>query len=194
MGYAGVGNAGSSVIAYNYLVAQVAGTTLNPVYEMGGQTLTLDFQGNSDALFVFQVGSTLISGPKSKIVAINTGAGTSIGSNVYWAVGSSATIYGSEFLGSVIAFTAITMTSAGNAPPVTNVVGRMFALGASVTMVDSNIFVNVDGTVPPPPDEDECEDFVPGGIRDGEFWGQLSFVDPAPSYWGIKRGNTLTAL
>src|SRR5450759_3427617 len=70
-----------AIIAYNYLMAQVpttqysdivnelGGLTLKPgIYNYpssaelsAGQTLTLDFQGNSDALFIFQTVSKLVT-------------------------------------------------------------------------------------------------------------------------------------
>ncbi|WP_424031044.1 ice-binding family protein, partial [Methanoregula sp.] len=100
---------------YSDTVIQLDGLTLTPgVYnfpsaanlQVGG-TLTLDFQGNPNAVFIFQTGSTLVTMANSKVVAINTGTGSpSCGSNVYWAVGSSATIDGSQFLGTVIATTS----------------------------------------------------------------------------------------
>src|SRR5450759_2031386 len=123
-----------ATIAYQYLMAQVPttqysdivnqldGLTLTPgVYnfpssanlQVGG-TLTLDFQGNSDALFIFQLGSTLVTMANSNIIAINTGNSTCLGSNVFWAVGSSATIDGASFIGTVIAYKTITMTPADN--------------------------------------------------------------------------------
>ncbi len=74
--------------------------------------LTLDGQGDSSARFVFQVPSTLttaagaIGAPGSQIVLIN-GAKAS---NVWWQVGSSATIgtY-AEFNGNILADTSITL-------------------------------------------------------------------------------------
>jgi hypothetical protein len=174
-------------------------------------TLYLNFQGNSNALFIFQTGTTLEMMANSKVIAQNTGQ-TCLGSNVYWAVGSSATIDGAEFVGTVIANTAITMTSAGNLSGVTDVSGRMFALGASVTMVNSMISVcgGSGGVIPPPKPPKPCRDFVTGGgwikgnsdakghkndkatfgvsggIKNGKYWGQLSFND----HNGVKVKST----
>jgi len=212
-----------AVIAYNYLIEQVPNTIYGDVYQLDGDTITpgvynfpssanlqvggtlyLDFQGNNDALFIFQLGSTLVTMADSRVVALNNDNTTCSGSNVYWAVGSSATIDGAEFLGTVIAYTAITMTSAGNLSGVTEVSGRMFALGASVTMVNSQISVcgSSGGTIPPAPRP--CRDFVTGGgklgnkatfgvsggIKNGKFWGQLSFND----HNGVKvKSSEVTA-
>ncbi len=93
-------------------------------------TLTLDGQGNSNSLFVFQIGSTLITATAA-LVKLTNGAQAS---NVFWQVGSSATFgTGTTFSGIVLAYTSITMNSnvAAN--------GGMFALGAAVTMIDDTV-------------------------------------------------------
>ena len=205
-------------IAYAYLMAQAPttffpaivyqldGRTLTPgVYNfpisadlLAGGTLTLDFGGDPNALFIFQIVSTLVTNSNSKVIAINNGGATTcLGSNVFWAVGSSATINGDQFIGTVIAYTTITMTNDGNTSGATNVAGRMLALGGEVTMVNSIISTcgtSVGSTKPPKP----CKDFVTGGgwiegnsgghhkndkatfgvsggIKNGKYWGQLSF-------------------
>lgn len=207
-----------AVKAYNYLLSldittqmpaivnELGGLTLTPgVYNFPisanlalGETLTLDFQGNNDALFVFQITSTLVTFLDSKIVAIGNDDQTCLGSNVYWVVGSSATINGAEFIGTVLANTTITMTTAANVAPLDdpadtiNVYGRMLALGGAVTMVNENIVTcgsSDGGTIPPLPKP--CRDFVTGGgwidgkatfgvsggIKNDRFWGQLSYND-----------------
>lgn len=207
-----------AVLAYNYLVAQVPdvpysgvtqldGMTFTPgVYSFDpsanlqvGGTLTLDFQGNSDALFIFQMGSTLVTMSNSNVIALNPGTTDCLGSNVYWAVGSSATIDGDSFIGTVIAYTTITMTNTDNDSGATNVSGRMLALGGEVTMVNSMISTcgtSGGGTNPPV----ICRDFVTGGgwiddkatfgvsggIKNDKFWGQLSFND----HNGVKVKST----
>ena len=93
-------------------------------------TLTLDGQGNSNSLFVFQIGSTLITATSAVVNLIN-GAQAS---NVFWQVGSSATFGTSTTIcGTVIAYTSITLNSnvAAN--------GGMFALGAAVTMIEDSV-------------------------------------------------------
>jgi hypothetical protein len=210
--------------AYNYLVLQAPDTTYPGVTQLDGRTFTpgvyrfapeadlgvnatvyLDFQGNSDALFIFQMGSTLKTLAGSRVIALNNNNSTCSGSNVYWAVGSSATINGAQFLGTVIATTAITMTSGAN------VSGRMLALGASVSMITDTISVcaGSGGTIPPPK---PCRDFVTGGgwingtsnanghkndkatfgvsggIKNGKYWGQLSFNDHGKN--GVKVKST----
>ena len=92
----------------------LAGRTLTPgVYTsasslgLSGQ-LTLNAQGNPAAVFVFQAGSSLIVGSGSQINLI----GGAQACNVYWQVGSSATIgTSSSFVGNILALTSITMTT-----------------------------------------------------------------------------------
>jgi hypothetical protein len=69
-------------------------------------TLTLDGQGNANAQWVFQIGSTLTTATNSSVVLIN-GA---VNCNVFWQVGSSATIQtGNTFVGNILALTSITL-------------------------------------------------------------------------------------
>ena len=51
-------------------------------------TLTLDAQGNPDAVFIFQAASTLITAAASNVDLINDAQAA----NVFWVVGSSATL------------------------------------------------------------------------------------------------------
>jgi hypothetical protein len=197
-----------AVVTYNYLVAQVADTTYAGVTQLNGMTFTpgvykfapsanlqvngtvyLDFQGNNDALFIFQLGTTLVTMTGSNVIALNNNNQTCSGSNVFWAVGSSATIDGALFIGSVIANTTITMTSGSS------VEGRIWALNGAVTMIENTISAcgsSTGGTVPPPSicgsfvtgggwinvsSHDKATFAVSGGIKDNKFWGNLSYND-----------------
>ena len=90
---------------------ELSGLTLGPgVYCSGGAmtlsagTLTLDARGDSTAEWIFQMTSTLITSPYTSFILLN-GAQAK---NVYWKVGSSATIgYSSSFIGNVIAYASI---------------------------------------------------------------------------------------
>jgi len=94
-------------------------------------TLTLDMQGDPNAQFVFQIGSTLTTASASSVVTINNG-GANCPANLYWQVGSSATLgSGSSFAGNILALTSITLTTAAS----TN--GRLLARNGAVTL-DSN--------------------------------------------------------
>lgn len=91
-------------------------------------TLTLDAQGNPNARFVFQIGSTLTTASDSDVSLIN---GAQV-CNVFWAVGSSATIGTStNFVGNILAVTSITVTTGA----VSN--GGLYALNGAVTLDDN---------------------------------------------------------
>jgi Ice-binding-like len=96
-------------------------------------TLTLDGQGNANALWVFQVGSSLSTESGSAVNVINTGAGA----GVYWVLPStsgSATLGpNSTFAGNILAQIAI--------GPITNVTdscGRLLTQTASVTLAGTD--------------------------------------------------------
>jgi len=68
-------------------------------------TLTLDGQGNADSVFIFKMDSTLVTGSSSKVVLINGAQAC----NVYWQVGSAATLGTStNLVGNILASSAIT--------------------------------------------------------------------------------------
>ncbi|WP_375478853.1 ice-binding family protein [uncultured Jatrophihabitans sp.] len=97
--------------------------------DMSG-TVTLDGQGDPDSVFVFQVGSGFTSASNSHIVL--TGAAQAC--NVFWQVGSSATLgTNSSFVGTIMALDSITVTTG------TTVEGRALARNAAVTL-DNNVF------------------------------------------------------
>ena len=91
-------------------------------------TLTLDGGGDPNATFVFQAGTSLITA--GNIVLIN-GAQAK---NVYWQVGSSATLgTASQWKGNILALTSITLVD--NA----NLIGRALARNGSVTLGTNNV-------------------------------------------------------
>ena len=107
--------------------------------------LTLDGHGDQDAVWVFQSPSTLISAPGSSVVVVDGNP-----CNVYWQVGSSATLDSSTtFVGTVMAQTSITTNTS------TTVNGRLLARTGAVTLDDTRITKPVctsttgGGTVPP---------------------------------------------
>jgi hypothetical protein len=70
--------------------------------------LTLDGQGDSTAVWIFKLGSTLITDPYTSIVCING----CHAENVFWQVGSSATLgVGSIFYGTIMSDAAITINT-----------------------------------------------------------------------------------
>jgi len=93
-------------------------------------TLVLDGQGSANAVFVFQIPTTLITATNSSVQLIN-GASAK---NVFWQVGSSATLgTNTAFQGTIIANTSVTLNTGAKI-----VKGRAMALLASVTL-DTNV-------------------------------------------------------
>ncbi len=121
--------------------------TFAPVWDLVGQTftagvyndpssfglsgtVTLDGGGNPDSVFVFQAGSTLITSASS-IVALTNGAQAC---NVFWAVGSSATLGAtSVFNGTILASVSATIGDG------TQIQGRVLAGSGAVTLSDDVI-------------------------------------------------------
>jgi|ERR1039458_3218149 hypothetical protein len=101
-------------------------------------TLYLNDGGNADAVFIFQIGSTLTTASDSKVVTINSGApeGSTPGVSVFWQVGSSATLgTGTDFEGNILAYASI--SDAGGS----TVDGRLLAETGAVTLNDTTINV-----------------------------------------------------
>ncbi len=95
-------------------------------------TLTLDAQGDPNAVFIFQTASTLITAPSSSISMINGAQAC----NVFWQVGSSATLdTGSAFVGHLFALTSITANTGAT------IRGQLLARNGAVTL-DSNTITN----------------------------------------------------
>ncbi|MEU8635407.1 ice-binding family protein [Amycolatopsis sp. NPDC048633] len=142
------------VVAYNDAAgraptANVAGdlvgrTLVGGVYKSSGPlalggTLTLDGQGTSGTVWIFQVASTLITASASNVNLINGAQAC----NVFWQVGSSATLgTNSNFVGTIMALTSITVTTG------TVVTGRALARNGQVSL-DDNTFTTP-GCTPPP--------------------------------------------
>jgi hypothetical protein len=109
-----------------------------------GGDLTLDALGDANAIFVFQIGSTLlVGGPGATAPQNIILAGGAQAKNVFWQVGTAATINaagGGTMVGTIISQTGIVFSTAANTTLVT-LNGRALSLVASVTMVDTVINV-----------------------------------------------------
>jgi hypothetical protein len=131
-------------VAYNAAASQTGGTLL--AGNLGGQTLTpglytstsslevssgdltLDAQGDVNAVFLFQMASTFVMTSGRQIIL----SGGAQAANVFWQVGSSATLgTGSVFKGTILALASITVTTGAS------VEGRLLARTAAVTL-DTN--------------------------------------------------------
>ena len=131
---------------------ELGGLTLAPgIYKSNSGTfnisngnLTLDAQGDPNAVWIFQTAAGLtvgIAGPTgAKSVVLINGA---LPKNVFWYVGSTATINGAgggTMVGTIIANSGVTFSTAGNAVQ-TVLNGRALSLVSSVTMVNTTINV-----------------------------------------------------
>ena len=128
----------------------LGGRTLAPgVYKAAGGTfdlinsdLILDGQGDANAVFVFQMASSLTVGapgfPRNVLLINNAQA-----KNVFWQVGSAATINmggGGAMVGTIIAQTGVVISTVGS-NLLTTLAGRALSLVASVTMNNTVITV-----------------------------------------------------
>jgi uncharacterized repeat protein (TIGR01451 family) len=161
--------------AYLNLASQTATQDLTGK-DLGGQTLTkgvysfstsaqltgaltLDGGGNTAAIWVFKIGTALTTASGSSVVLIN-GANPC---NVFWQVGSSATLgTTTNFVGNIFALASITLNT--NAI----VAGRVLAQTAAVTMDTNQVSITACGgtmgtSIPPT----LSESFSPATINAG---------------------------
>jgi type VI secretion system secreted protein VgrG len=97
--------------------------------------LTLNFQGNPAAVFLFQIGSTLTTASTSSVVLTNIGS-TTCPTNLFWQIGDSATFgTGTSFVGNVLALNSITLTTSA----LLN--GRALARNGAVTLDTNNVSI-----------------------------------------------------
>ncbi len=140
--------------AYNDAAGRQADVTFPLIHDVGGLSLfsgvynapsslsingvlTLDGGGDSNAVWIFQMGSTLITGTDSRVNLIN-GAQAS---NVFWQVGSSATLgVVSQFAGSILAQESITLNTGAD------LVGQALARVGEVTLDNNNITIPETGS------------------------------------------------
>ncbi len=144
--------------AYGALAGEACNTTYGVPTDLGGLTLvpgvycfassagltgtlTLNAGGNANAVWVFKVSSTLITASDAAVDLIN-GAQQC---NVFWQVGSSATLgTGTQFVGNVLALASITLNTDATLS------GRALAQVGAVTM-DSNTVSTTACSVPVTP-------------------------------------------
>ena len=148
------------VTAYNDAAGRLPVTTI--ATELGGQTLihgnydsqngtfgitgtlTLDGQNVPNPVWIFKTGSTLITASNSNVNLINGASAC----NIFWQVGSSATLGTSSTLrGTVMALASITLNT--NA----TLVGRALARNASVTLDSNTVDASPCLTAPPSPSD-----------------------------------------
>jgi hypothetical protein len=166
-----------ALAAYDDLAALAATTSLTGE-DLGGLTLTpgvyafataaqltgdltLDLTGDPSGVFVFQIGTTLISAADA-VVTVNGGGPDS---RIYWDVGTSATLAtGTMFAGNIIASQSITLATG------TALCGRAIALNATVSLADNSI-------------TDSCS--ASSGLRDFGSDGFSGASAPEPTTWTL---------
>ena len=140
--------AGQPVSPANDLTGTNLGNrTLNPgAYrysssaQLTGQ-LTLDAQGDPNAQFVFEIGSSLTTASASSVVLVN-GASPC---NVYWQVGSSATLgTTTAFQGNLMALSSISLNNGAT------VIGRLLARNGQVSLINNVLDASRCGAVTSP--------------------------------------------
>ncbi|MEP6715313.1 MAG: ice-binding family protein [Terriglobia bacterium] len=129
-------------------------------------TLTLDAQGDPNAVFIFQIGSTLTTASASSVLFTNGGEGDS----VFWQVGSSATLgTTTAFQGNILALASITLNTGA-----TIGCGRALARNGAVTLDTNNVSSDTEGCettvgVGAVPEPGSAFLFASGGLLFGLF-------------------------
>jgi Ice-binding-like len=119
------GSAGTDLAGQTFL----PGTrTASESLLLSSGTVTLDAQGDPNAVFIFQIGSTLTTEANTTVLLVNGAQAC----NVFWQVGSSATLgTGTHFVGTIMASASISATTGAT------IHGRLLAQTGAVTM-DTN--------------------------------------------------------
>jgi len=156
---------GSLTVAYNTAAGEAATTTFPPAQDLSqavvpghpmgtlppgvyaspssmsilAGNLTLDGGGNPQSVFIFQAGSTLTTMSNGSASGNVLLIGSASPCNVYWQVGSSATLGGTMFDGNVLAAASITLGSA------TQFTGRALARAGAVTISTGSLITNPGG-------------------------------------------------
>ncbi len=172
--------------AYNNAAGQAANTVLTG-QDLGGLTLTpgvysfassaqltgtliLDAIGNPNAVFIFQIGSTLTTASNSVVQFINGGQGA----DLFWQVGSSETLgTGTLFAGTTLALASITMNTGASIN-----CGRAIALNGAVTLDSNAIGTGCGGST--------------GGVPEPATWAMLTMGFGALG--AVLRNNRRSAL
>ncbi len=173
------------------LPADVGGRTLAPgVYKSGAAlavtgAVTLDAQGDPNAVFIFQVGSTLTTSVASSVNLI----GGAQPCNVSWQIGSSATLgTSSVFAGNILALTSISMNDG------VTVNGRALARNGAVTLINDTITAAhcAPGTIGGPtiPGGTTGGPTIPGGTTGGDTRAPEAPVLLSPrAHERVRAGN-----
>jgi hypothetical protein len=121
------GSAGEDLAGHAFLPGvYTASTSLL----LSSGSVTLNAQGDPNAVFIFQIGSTLTTSSNTSVSLINGAQAC----NVFWEVGSSATLgTGTHFVGTIMAADSITANTGAT------IHGRLLAQTAAVTLENNVI-------------------------------------------------------
>ena len=132
-------NTAAGLLSPAVLPGDMSGITFSPgLYNTGSAvtlnsgSVTLDAQGDPNAVFVFQIGTTLTAASGTQVILVN-GAQSA---NVFWQVGSSATINSAAaWVGNIIAYTTVTFGTDASLH------GRAMASNGAVTLLSNKITI-----------------------------------------------------
>ncbi len=185
-----LGAQSDTAAAFLELAGRACDTTYAQVTELGGQTLgpgvycfsssaqltgtlTLDGAGNPDAVWVFKTASTLVTASNANVLLI----GGAQSCNVFWQVGSSATLgTGTSFAGNILALASITLAT--NA----NLSGRALARHGAVTLDSNTVSLATCGMHPGSVVRPTlAETFFPGSVATGTVSAMtITLSNPGP--------------
>jgi hypothetical protein len=171
----------------NMVATELGGSTLTPgVYEAASGTfgitgtLTLNAQGNPDAVFIFDAATTLTTATASRVSMINGAQAC----NVFWKVGSSATLgTDSAFAGNILALQSISLNDG------VTVQGRLLARNGAVTLINDTVTRAGCAAGPGDGDGDGPGDGDGDGNGDGDGPGDGGGDGPGDGPGGNGNGN-----
>ncbi|WP_420365864.1 ice-binding family protein [Curtobacterium sp. L3-7] len=175
-------------------ITELDGLSLSPGVYSGGalqlaDTGALTLAGSANSVWVFQAASTLTIGSGSRIT-ITGGANAC---NVFWQVGSSATLgSGAQFQGTVLAQQSVTATTGAT------VVGRLLARTGAVTLDTNTITASSGCPTPGTPSETTAPVISSGAPTPATAGTPYSYTvtatgTPTPTYTaaGLPAGLTI---
>lgn len=136
--------AASSPCNFNKTGQNLGGQTLIPgtYCQTTAPTLTGTLTLSGNGVYIFQIGSTLVTAPGASVVL----TGGAQACNVFWQVGSSATLdTTTTFVGTIMALASISLNNGAT------IAGRALAQTAAVTLISNQITVPTACTAVPGP-------------------------------------------
>jgi len=177
------------------IATELGGKTMMPgVYNSASGTfgitgiLTLDAQGDSNGVFIFQMATTIITASISQVVLVRGAQAC----NVFWQVGSSATLGAhSAFIGNILAYTSINQGDGASMD------GRALAQNGAVTLDTDTIATVICANIAPPDSPDSLViQFLPDQNWIRLDWGRVTHdLNGLPlhvDYYVILRNDSLS--